>query len=206
MDQISSLEKLKNQDHQSFNLLVQEYHLSLLAVARSIVGDAWAEEVTQEAWVSIYKALPKFQERSSLKTWMFTILKNEAFGRYRKEAKTTSLESASDDGQQGDKLDKWLANGFEDDGHWQKAPSDWDLSSPEALLQEEQLQRCIEHTLTLLQSDQKAVFMLRDQEQLEMQEVCNILEISYYNARVLLHRARLKLFQVIDHYQETGEC
>ena len=170
------------------------------------MGEVWAEEVVQEAWVSIYKALPKFQERSSLKTWMFTILRNEAFNRYKKESKTVSLDSQSDADQQDKRLDEWLHNAFKSDGHWQKAPGEWDISSPEALMQEEQLQECIEHTLNKLNADQKAVFLLREQEQLDMDEVCNILEISHSNARVLLHRARMKLFQVIDHYQETGEC
>ena len=206
MDQDKFLEKLKTQDHQAFNQLVQEYHQLLLAVARPVVGEIWAEEVVQEAWLSIFRALPKFQERSSLKTWMLTILKNEAFGRYRKESRTVSLDSQSDPDQQDVRLDEWLHNAFANDGHWQNAPGEWDLSSPEALLQEEQLQRCIEHTLNILNADQKAVFLLREQEQLEMDEVCNILEISHSNARVLLHRASMKLFQVIDHYQETGEC
>ncbi len=205
-DSASFLTKLKNQDHQAFNQLVQQYHSSLLTVARTIVGDVWAEEVVQEAWVSIFKALPKFQGRSSLKTWMYTILKNEAFSRYKKESKTVSLEAQLPDDQQDRSIEDWLSSAFREDGHWQNSPSGWDLSSPEALLQEEQLQTCIEHTVDLLKPDQKSVFLLRDQAQLSMEEVCNILDISHSNARVLLHRARLKLFQVINHYQDTGEC
>lgn len=205
-DSASFLIKLKNQDHQAFNQLVQQYHLSLLTVARTIVGDVWAEEVVQEAWVSIFKALPKFQERSSLKTWMYTILKNAAFSRYKKNQKTVSLEAQVPDDQQDRSIEDWLSSAFREDGHWQNSISGWDLGSPEALLQEEQLQACIEHTLERLKPDQKSVFLLRDQEQLSMEEVCNILDITHSNARVLLHRARLKLFQVINHYQKTGEC
>ena len=175
-------------------------------MARPIVGDSWAEEVVQEAWVSIFKALPKFQGRSSLKTWIYKILKNEAFSRYKKESKTVSLEAQLPDDQQDRSVEDWLNSAFKKNGHWANSPSGWDLSSPEALMQEEQLQQCIEHTLEVLKSDQKAVFLLRDQDQLSMEEVCNILEISHSNARVLLHRARLKLFQVINHYQDTGEC
>jgi RNA polymerase sigma-70 factor (ECF subfamily) len=206
MDSASFLTKLKSQNHQAFNQLVQQYHSSLLTVARTIVGDIWAEEVVQEAWVSIFKALPKFQERSSLKTWIYTILKNEAYSRYKKESKTVSLEAQVPDDQQDRTIEDWLSSSFNKGGGWLNSPSGWDLSSPEALLQEEQLQKCIEHTLELLKPDQKSVFLLRDQEQLAMEEVCNILDISHSNARVLLHRARLKLFQVINHYQDTGEC
>lgn len=206
MESTSFLEKLKIQDHQAFNQLVQQYHSSLLTVARAIVGDIWAEEVVQEAWVSIYKALPKFQKRSSLKTWMYIILKNEAKSRYKKESKTVSLEVQLPADQQDRSIEDWLGNAFNKDGHWLNSLSGWDLNSPEALMQEEQLHKCIEHTLDLLKPDQRSVFLLRDQEQLAMDEVCNILDISHSNARVLLHRARLKLFQAINHYQEIGEC
>lgn len=116
-DSASFLIKLKNQDHQAFNQLVQQYHSSLLTVARTIVGDVWAEEVVQEAWVSIFKALPKFQERSSLKTWMYTILKNAAFSRYKKESKTVSLEAQVPDDQQDRSIEDWLSSAFREDGH-----------------------------------------------------------------------------------------
>lgn len=125
MEQIQGtefLDKLKSQDHQAFSRLVEEYHHSLLAVARPIVGDGWAEEVVQEAWVSIFKALPNFQQRSSLKTWMLTILKNEAFSRYKKEKRTVSLDSQTDHERSDERLDEWLHQAFRQDGHWAKAP------------------------------------------------------------------------------------
>jgi len=53
---------------------------------------------------------------------------------------------------------------------------------------------------------QHAVFMLNDMEDQSTDEICNILEISASNMRVLLHRVRMKLFEHIDHFQETGEC
>jgi RNA polymerase sigma-70 factor, ECF subfamily len=53
---------------------------------------------------------------------------------------------------------------------------------------------------------QRAVLMMRDVQQMEAADVCNILDISHSNARVLLHRARLKLFETINTYLESGEC
>ncbi len=130
MDTAGFLEKLKIQDHQAFNQLVQQYHQSLLTVARSIVGDSWAEEVVQEAWVSIFKALPNFQGRSSLKTWMYTILKNEAFSRYKKESKTVSQEAQVPEDQPDRNVEEWLNSAFMKNGHWQNSPSGWDLRTP----------------------------------------------------------------------------
>jgi RNA polymerase sigma-70 factor (ECF subfamily) len=74
------------------------------------------------------------------------------------------------------------------------------------MLQEDQLRQCIEHTLTVLPENQKAVFLLRDVEQSDLSEIADTLAISQANVRVLLHRARLRLMTTINHYQETGEC
>lgn len=194
------LGKLQAQDHESFRELVQCYHKRLLALATSITGQELAEEAVQEAWAAIYKGLPGFESRSRLKTWLFTIVRNECTRQLKKAGRvqTFSLEET-------DASDIYQHH-FADDGHWSTPPPYWHINSPDGLLQEEQLRRCIEHTLKLLKPDQLKVFRLRELEQLSMDEVCNILELSHSNVRVLLHRARLTLLEVIDHYQETGEC
>ena len=65
------IEQLRRRDHHAFETLVAQLHRPLVAVARSIIGESLAEEVVQEAWVSIYRALPEFEGRSSLKTWVY---------------------------------------------------------------------------------------------------------------------------------------
>ncbi len=84
--------------------------------------------------------------------------------------------------------------------------ADWHVDSPLALLENTQLQHCIDSTLERLSADQRAVFTLRDLQQMDLQDICNILQLSNSNVRVLLHRARLTLMQVINRYQETGSC
>jgi RNA polymerase sigma-70 factor (ECF subfamily) len=195
------LEQLRQQNHTAFAELVDEYNQQLLIVARAIVSPAIADEVVQEAWVSIYRALPKFQGRSSLKTWMFTIVSNEAKTRLRKESRMVSLDEREEENP------NYLADdAFQNDGHWKHSHNRWSHDTPEALMEEKQLQCCIEKTLELLPDKQRAVFLLRDIEQQALSEICNILELSDSNVRVLVHRARVKLLQVIDHYEETGEC
>lgn len=196
------LDLLRKQDHAAFEELVSLYHLQLVAVARAIIGESLAEEVVQEAWVSIYKALPKFEGRSALKTWIYSIVANEAKTRLRKEKKLVAIDDLSESGH----IDYLDSRRFKSDGHWKENISDWHLDSPDQLLEEAHLQKCIEHTLTVLPTQQKAVFILRDIEQQSLSEICNILELTNSYVRVLLHRARLKLMQVIDRYQETGEC
>lgn len=200
------LKLLQTQDNDAFSRLVAQYHRQMISVAGAITGPQWAEEAVQDAWLSVFKALPKFEGRSSLKTWLFTIVKNSALARLRKEANTVSLDDRVGGGPDSPTTEKWYENAFEGNGRWRFPPSDWGISSPEAMLEEEQLRHCIEHTLTILKSDQRAVFTMRDLQQLSLIEICNILELSNSNVRVLLHRARVALLQVIERYQETGEC
>ncbi len=195
---------LRQGDRAAFTALVARHHRHLLIIARAIVGDVWAEEVVQEAWISVYRALPKFEGRSSLQTWLSTIVRNEARTRLGKEARYVSLDTFPESSHE-DTL-RALNMAFRGDGHWQGAPADWHVDSPLALLENTALQHCIERTLTRLSADQRAVFTLRDLQQMDLQDICNTLQLSNSNVRVLLHRARLTLMQVINRYQETGSC
>ncbi len=198
------IDALRRGDHAAFTRLVARHHRRLLIIARAIVGDAWAEEVVQEAWISVHRSLPKFEGRSSLQTWLCTIVRNEARTRLGKEARYVSLDTFPESSHE-DTL-RALNMAFRGDGHWQGAPADWHVDSPLALLENTALQHCIDRTLERLSADQRAVFTLRDLQQMELQDICNILELSNSNVRVLLHRARLTLMQVINRYQETGTC
>jgi len=200
----TDIDALRRGDRAAFTRLVARQHRRLLIVARAIVGEAWAEEVVQEAWISVHRALPKFEGRSSLQTWLCTIVRNEARTRLSKEARYVSLDTFPESSHE-DTL-RALNMAFRGDGHWQGAPADWHVDSPLALLENTQLQHCIDSTLARLSADQRAVFTLRDLQQMELQDICNILELSNSNVRVLLHRARLTLMQVINRYQETGTC
>lgn len=192
--------RLKRQEHSAFAILVSQQHSILICVARAIVGDSIAEEVVQESWLAAFKALPNFAERSAIKTWLYAIVSNHAKTRLRKESRTVSLDA---DGAEQDPLERYQFNA---NGHWRAALPAWHIDSPDGLLEQAQLQKCIDKTLSLLPDQQRAVFTLRDIEQTSLDAICNILALSESNTRVLLHRARVKLMQVIAHYQETGRC
>ena len=198
------IDALRSGDRAAFTRLVARHHRRLLVVARAIVGDTWADEVVQETWISVHRSLPKFEGRSSLQTWLYTIVRNEARTRLGKEARYVSLDNHA--GETHEDTLRALNIEFRGDGHWQSAPAHWHTESPLALLEHEHLQRCIDSTLQRLSADQRAVFTMRDLQQFELQDICNILGLSNSNVRVLLHRARLTLMQVIDRYQETGSC
>lgn len=189
-------------EDRAFCTLIKRYQSTMLAIARAINGDTFAEDVVQDAWLSIYKNIAKFERRSSLKTWIITIVSNEAKGRLRRESRRVSLDELDGEAP-GSYLD---GAHFNNDDHWSAPIPSWHSESPEQLLEEKQLQRCINKTLSVLPATQRAAFMLRDIEQESFADICSMLEISAANARVLVHRARLTLMQVIDRFQETGTC
>lgn len=202
MDEGLLIKQLIAGEDSAFRQLIAQHHSLMLHIARAIIGDVFADEVVQEAWVSVYKNISSFERRSSLKTWLMTIVSNQAKARLRKESRQVSLEQLD-----GDTPGSYLDGGhFQTNGHWAQPTPRWNNESPEALLEEKQLQRCIAKTLTLLPHTQKTAFILRDVEQQSFEDICSLLNVSAANARVLVHRARLTLMQVIDRYQETGTC
>jgi RNA polymerase sigma-70 factor (ECF subfamily) len=192
------LSRLLAGDEVLFQEVFSRYHSSMKAVAYAIAGPIIADEIVQEAWVSAIKALPKFEGRSSLKSWLIRIVANEAKTRRRKENRSVSLEGIQD---------TWATDPrFTENSHWQNPSSQWHVDSPEEILSADELRDCIEKNMQLLPENQLSALRLRDAGGLSMDELCNILEVSSSNVRVLLHRARDRMLRVIDHFQITGEC
>jgi len=186
-------------DHRAFKILVERYYSVMLVVAKSIIGDSLAEEVVQEAWLAAYNNLSKFEGRSSLKTWLITIVSNEAKTRLRKESKTVSIGDFSDD-------ESVLYDRFGSDGHWSKPPSSWHNETPDALLSNQQFSRCLKKYMLKLSEQARTALTLKDMHGLSLDEICNILGVTASNVRVLIHRSRHKIFEHIEKFQETGSC
>jgi len=199
-DDSELLSRLLAGDQQAFRTLVATYQGAMRAVAIAIVGSAHADEVVQDAWLAAVRNLDGFQGRSSLKTWLLTITANTAKSRLRKVRRDVSLDDLP---APHGSIDETR---FAVDGHWSPAPLAWHEDSPEALLAEDELRQCLEKTLLSLSELQRSVLLLRERQGLELEEICNLLEVSLSNVRVLLHRARLKVFATVEHFEETGEC
>ena len=194
------LKRLLSGEQQAFRELVIAYQSAMRAVAYAIVGSRHADEVVQDAWLSVVRNLAGFEGRSSLKTWLLTITANAAKNRYKQNRREVLLDDLpSPHGTIGD-------DRFSSDGHWLLAPLAWHHDTPEALLTEDELRECLEHTLLSLPQLQRSVLVLRERQGLELEEICNLLDLSLSNVRVLVHRARLKVFATVEHFEETGEC
>jgi RNA polymerase sigma-70 factor (ECF subfamily) len=194
------LARLLAGEEKAFRELVATYQGAMRAVAFAIVGSRNADEVVQDAWLAVVRNLEGFQGRSSLKTWLLTITANTAKTRLKHNRREVLLDDLpGPHGTIGDER-------FAADGHWLLAPHAWHQDSPEALLTEAELRECLEKTLGGLSELQGSVLQLREREGLELDEICNLLQVSLSNVRVLLHRARLKVFATLEHFEETGQC
>ncbi len=201
----AELERLRSGDEQAFTALVQTYHNRLVEFARPLVGDTWADEVVQESWISVYQGLGKFAGRSTVKTWLFTIVRNTALSRLRKERRLVSLEQALERTGAGD-IEALLDSRFNGAGRWQDVPGNWGSQSADAELEQQQLEQCIDQAIRALSPQHQTVLYMRDTEQLSLDDICNILELNNSNVRVMLHRARLAVREAVDTYMETGNA
>ena len=194
------LPRLLAGEQQAYRELIGLYQGAMRAVAYAIVGPRHVDEVVQDAWLAVVRNLDGFQQRSSLKTWLLTIVANTARSRLKQSRREVLLDDLpAPHGSVGDSR-------FAEDGHWLTAPFAWHEDSPEALLTQEELRECLEKTLLSLSDMQRSVLLLRERQGLELEEICNLLEISLSNVRVLLHRGRLKVFATLEHFEETGQC
>jgi RNA polymerase sigma-70 factor (ECF subfamily) len=187
------IRRLRAGDRGTYEHVVSAYHGAMTRLARSIIGDAAAEEIVQEAWIKAIRSLPGFEGRSSLRVWLLRIVRNEALSTLRKISRAPTTESFGDDETDG----RYNAN-----GSWRVPPSAWSGDTPEALVAVEEMRAVVDKTLAVMPSLQRSVLTLRDVDEISLNEICNILDISASNARVLLHRARMRLWLAIDQYQQ----
>ncbi|MDA0738611.1 MAG: sigma-70 family RNA polymerase sigma factor [Nitrospirae bacterium] len=205
-DEQTLVSALREGDEGAFGFLLDTYHGPLLRLAMAHVPSrAVAEEVVQETWQGVLESLPRFEGRSSLKTWMFRILTNRAKTRGQRERRYESLDSgdgqSDGDGEGWREPDRFIQAGSLA-GHWSSLPSMWDEETPERLLLSKESRALIQQAISALPPVQRQVITLRDIDELDAKEVCNILEVTETNQRVLLHRARSRVRKIIEQQLE----
>lgn len=191
------LERLRAGDEAAFIALVQAHHASMVRLALTFVSDRGAaEEVAQDAWLGVVKGLARFEGRASLKTWIFRILVNRARSRGVSDARMVPFSAFdAEEREEQPMLDRFTAR-----GGWARPAAAWSEQSPEEVLAKRETREAIDAAIAALPAGQRAVVTLRDIEGLDASEVCNILEISETNQRVLLHRARVKLRAAVERH------
>ena len=188
------LARLRRGDEAAYRRLIRRFHGSLVGVASSIIGSrAQAEEVVQDAWLAVFGGVSRFEGRSSLAAWIFTIVLNRARSRARQEGRLVALPDGLAGGERG------VPDGdFLPDGHWREIPALWDQLDPERVVSGRQLWEHVQTAIELLPAGQRAVIILRDIEGASAEQACALLSLSAENQRVLLHRARNRIRRTID--------
>ena len=188
---------LRRRDEAAFAALVERYQQSLLRLATVYTGTrAVAEEVVQETWLGVLRGLEGFEGRSSFKTWLFRILVNRAKTRAEREGRTIPFsalwDAAAEPPEPVFEASHFHPQGHRYAGHASEPLQSWGENPEEWLLRRETL-ALIQREVDALPPAQREVITLRDLEGWDAAEVCNVLEISDTNQRVLLHRARSRV-------------
>jgi RNA polymerase sigma-70 factor, ECF subfamily len=197
--QASELMALRAGDEGAFTALVQRYHGSLIRLAMGYVKDrAIAEDVVQETWLTCLRSLDRFEERSSLRTWIFGIALNIARSRGRRERRVLPFAALfrREEGSSGPTVDP---ERFGRDGMWKTLPTSWTNVPEERVLGQETIAR-VREAIDTLPAKQREVIVLRDIAGLDASEVCGLLSISPENQRVRLHRARAAVRKMLEDY------
>jgi RNA polymerase sigma-70 factor (ECF subfamily) len=193
---------LTSGDEAAFVSVFENYHTSLLRVAKIYVSDAdLAEEVAQETWIAVLKGLRRFEGRSSLKTWIFSIMVNRAKTYAQREGRYLPFSVEADDEpfEPAVAPDRFHPADSKYADHWISIPKRWDEIPESSLLSQEMRQR-IQQAIDALPPRQREVITLRDVEQISSEDVCNILGVTETNQRVLLHRARAQVRRALENY------
>lgn len=195
------VEGLRAGDEAAFAALMRAYGPGMLRVAQIYVSSrSVAEEVVQEAWLGVLKGIDRFEGRSSLKTWLFRIVANTAKTRGVREARSVPFSSLADDENDATvPADRFLGDQERFPGHWAVPPHSW-AGVPESRLLAKETMDFIRREIERLPAAQRAVLELRDVEGLSATEVCNALDVTETNGRVLLHRARAKVRAALEEY------
>jgi RNA polymerase sigma-70 factor, ECF subfamily len=188
-------------DEATFRRLFARHHRMMRQVARGYVdSDAVAEEIVQETWLAVLAGIDRFQGRSALSTWIFSILINQAKTQQTRERRSTAFSSVVD--RSGPSVavdpDRFQTDDDAWPGHWATPPRPW--QTPERRLLSLEAREHLRAAMAELPHRQRLVVALRDVEGATATEVRDLLGLSPENQRVLLHRGRSRLRDVLERY------
>jgi RNA polymerase sigma-70 factor, ECF subfamily len=193
------VKRLREGDEGAFAELIDRYGATMLRVAQMYVRDrATAEEVVQETWLAVLNGIERFEERSSLKTWLFRILTNRAKTRGERDGRMVPFSALAGDEADEPSVDpdRFLGPDSPHPGAWAAPPIGW----PQERLLERETLGVIEMAIDELPEAQREVILLRDVDGWTPMEVSDALGITDGNQRVLLHRARSRVRTALERY------
>jgi RNA polymerase sigma-70 factor (ECF subfamily) len=170
---------------------VDEYGDALFRYALFRIQDAQvAEDLVQETFLAAIRGKDSFAGRSSVKTWLFGILKHKIIDHIRKisrERPEENIETIAD----------LASKDFDDRGGWNYQPSEW-TTNPSLLFQQQEFWQILQTCLSELPPRLNQAFTLRELDGLSAKEVRKILGVTPTNGGVMLHRARMRLRECLE--------
>jgi RNA polymerase sigma-70 factor, ECF subfamily len=199
-DDLALVAALRDREEAAFVWLLDRYGATLRRVARSYVRTgASADDVVQETWLAVITGIDRFEGRSTVKTWVFRILMNLARTRGVRDQRSVPFADLADDDGAGRAFtpDRFRAGLTLWSGHWMLPPAPWE-EQPDLRLESAETLEVVAQAIAELPERQRAVLVLRDVDGWAPAEVCDLLELSEGNQRVLLHRARAVVRQALE--------
>jgi RNA polymerase sigma-70 factor, ECF subfamily len=195
---------LTARDPEAFAYLLDRYHASLVRLAQQYVPNrAVADEVVQETWLAVIEGVDRFEQRSSLKTWLYRILVNIARSHGVKERRAIPFATnAVPDNEPAVDPHRFRRFALRGRGQWTQPPQPW--SEPEKRALDAEARAVVERAIDGLPPDQREVLTMRDLLDWSAVEVCDALGISDANQRVLLHRGRSKVRGALERQYGEG--
>jgi RNA polymerase sigma-70 factor, ECF subfamily len=178
------LSRLQRRDPELLASLVQEHSRPLYRAARGMgFREDEAEDMVQDVFITFLSSLDRFEGRSQLRTWLFGILHNKTMERRRKRGRE----------EQHNPIDEVFESKFDSNGKWSSPPQDL-----LRLLESKELGEAIANCMDGLPPTQRSVFVLREMEDMETEEICKILDVTVTNMGVLMHRAKNRLRECLE--------
>lgn len=162
------------------------YQYALFRVQQPTV----AEDLVQETFLAAFRSRKSFQGLSSEKTWLIGILKNKVIDYFRKrdrEIPTEHIEHTADT----------LADQFDEKGHWKVGPAKWSVN-PGKVYEQQEFMTVMQKCLSDMPERLSRVFVLREMEDFDTDQICKDMGISASNTWVMLHRARASLRNCLE--------
>jgi len=187
------IERLQSRDERAFLELVQLYQVRVYKLVLRMVGRPdEAEDMAQEVFVQVFKAVATFRGDSKLSTWIYRIAVNLCKNRLkyltrRKSEVQDEYEAAEEKAELG------VARGV----------TTSDLSRPDQLVEGYQLERIVESAIAEMDPDFREILVLRDIEDLSYEELSQITGLADGTVKSRLHRARAMLKAAVE--RKLGE-
>jgi RNA polymerase sigma-70 factor, ECF subfamily len=202
-----TLAALRAGDEGAFRDLFARSYPMMKRVARAhVASDAVAEEIVHETWMAIVTGIDRFEGRSALGTWIFSILTNQAKTHSARENRAVPFSSVApaDAEEPTVNPDRFQNDDEAWPGHWATPPRPW--QKPERRLLSLEARDRLKAALAQLPDRQRLIVGLRDVEGHSAEEVCELLGLSQENQRVLLHRGRSQLRAVLEEYVDAADA